>query len=420
MIEERGAEPRQLVEHFFRHESARLVASLARAFGTRYLDLIEDVVQTALLRALSSWSLKGIPPDPTAWLFRVARNLAIDALRRDLRWGSLTQQADPVAVETQFLNDFPADLDDDLLRMIFVCCDDAIPAESQVALALKTLCGFDVCEIAHALLTTEANVARRISRAKEKLRSAAHDLASVTPELIHERLPAVHAVIYLLFNEGYSSTQTDRLIREDLCQEAIHLALLLAEHPFTRSPDASAFLALLLFHASRFEARLDGAGSLLLLEDQDRSQWDARLIAEGFRWFAQSASGNRASRYHAEAWIAAEHCRARSFRETEWDRIVQAYDLLVTLAPSPIHELNRAIAIAERDGAEAGWTAFEAIDRARIPEQYHLWAATAGELARRRGAVADARRFFKQALQAVPTNVERRLLTERLASLGDG
>jgi RNA polymerase sigma-70 factor (ECF subfamily) len=408
-----------LVEHYFRHESSRLVATLVRAFGTRHLGLVEDVVQSALLRALSSWSLKGVPVDPRAWLARVARNLVIDALRRDLRWNSLEHSLPAADAQVIPLAEADDEVHDALLRMIFVCCDDAVPPESQVALALKTLCGFDVREIARALLTTEANIAKRLTRAREKLRTAGLDPSALTPALIQSRVATVLAVIYLLFNEGYSSSQPDHLIRTDLCEEAVRLALILAEHPLTQGPETAAFIALLLLHASRLDARQDAAGSLLLLEDQDRSLWDPVLMGEGFRWLTRAACGDRFTRYHAEAWITGEHCRARSFRDTNWDRIVQAYDLLVRIAPSPIHELNRAIAVAERDGADAGWAALQAIDADRIPRSYHLWAATAGELSRRRGRKAEARQYFEQALQTAPTKAEQDLLTRRLKDAND-
>jgi RNA polymerase sigma-70 factor (ECF subfamily) len=238
--------------------------------------------------------------------------------------------------------------------------------------------------------------------------------------MIHQRLDAVLAVVYLLFNEGYGATCADRLVREELCEEAVRLALLLAEHPLTAGPGTAAFVSLLLFHASRLAGRVDDQGMLLLLEDQDRGAWDHRLIAEGFRWFAKAAAGDRPTRYHAEAWIAAEHCRARRFADTHWGRIVQAYDLLIALAPSPIHELNRAIAVAERDGAEAGWSALQAIGGERLAGQYHLWSATAGELARRRGAWGEARAFLEQAARLARTDPERRFLQRRLGELGRG
>ena len=227
-----------------------------------------------------------------------------------------------------------------------------------------------------------------------------------------------YAVVYLLFNEGYSSVQPEQLIRQELCEEAARLALLLAEHPLTAGSESAAFAALLLFHLSRIQARVDVHGALLLLEDQNRSQWDAGVLAAAFGWFAKSAAGDRMTRYHTEAWIAAEHCRARSFRETNWDRIVQGYDWLMRLAPSPIHALNRAIALAERDGPEAGWAAFSAIDAKAIADAYHLWAATAGELARRRGEVGEARKYLEQALTLAPTRAEQSLLRAKLERLG--
>lgn len=406
--------PHRLVEHYFRHESARLVASLTRQWGIRHLGLVEDVVQSALLRALTSWSLRGVPAEPGAWLYRVASRLIIDALRRDLRWAPLHGREVAVSAEARDADE----VGDDQLRMIFVCCDEAVPAESQVAVALKTLCGFDIAEISRALLTSEANVARRISRAKEKLRAAGIDPAALTPAMIRGRLETVLAVLYLLFNEGYSSTCDDRLVRQELCEEAVRLAAVLADHPLTRGPMTAAFLALLLFHASRLAARVDDGGMLLLLAEQDRGAWDRRLIAEAFRWFGLAARGDQVTRYHAEAWVAAEHCRAGSFAQTHWGRIVQAYDLLVRLAPSPIHELNRAIAVAERDGPEAGWQALQAIDAARLPQHYHLWSATAGELARRRGDLGAARAHLAEARRLARTEVERQFLRRRLEEVG--
>lgn len=409
----------RIAEHYFRHESARLVASLTRAFGTRHLGLVEDVVQSALLRALSSWSRQGVPANPEAWLRQVARNLMVDALRRDLRWNSLDTANGAIAPTT--VPHLPTDRDeiaDDLLRMIFVCCDDVVPEESQVALALKTLCGFGVKEIARALLTNEANITRRITRAKDKLRDAGLNPNDLTSAKIQERLPRVLTVVYLLFNEGYSSSQAEHLIRDELCEEATRLALLLAEHPLTSGSESAAFLSLLLFHAARLESRMDERG-MLLLEDQDRSRWDPVLIGAGFRWFARAAEGNRVSRYHAEAWIAAEHCRARTFAETNWDRIVRAYDLLIRLAPSPIHELNRAIAIAERDGPDAGWQALNAIDASKVPKDFHLWSATAGELCRRRGAFAEAVEYWTHALQHAPTDAEKDLIRKRITAVTD-
>ena len=416
------ARARELVEHFFRHESARLVASLTRRLGVRRWELAEDVAQSALQRALSSWSLRGVPPNPAAWLHRVAYNLALDALRRDLRWSSLDLgSAEVVWPVTNAAVAAPeeGELQDDLLRMLFVCCDPAVPEESQVALCLKTLCGFSTQEIARALLTTEGNVAKRITRAKERLRGEGLDPSALSPDDSRRRLPTVQSVLYLMFNEGYSSSLPERVIREELCEEATRLAMILAEHPLTAGPSTAAFLSLLLFHAARLEERVDASGNLSLLEQQDRGRWDPRLLAEAYRWFGRATQGSIMTRYHAEAWIAAEHCRAPDCERTDWSRIVHAYDLLLRLAPSPIHELNRAIAVGRRDGPAAGLDALSQIPADRIPQHYHLWHATRAEFARLAGDLATARDCLERARDLAPTNAEQALLDRRLSSLRD-
>lgn len=409
----------QLVEHFFRHEYARLVASLTHRLGVKHFALVEDVVQFAMQRALASWSRQGVPPRPAAWLFRVAHHRAIDLLRRDGRWSSLSSAAEQLADRGPSLAE-PVDdeIDDAQLRMIFVCCDPAIPAESQIALALKTLCGFSTSEIARALLTTEANIAKRITRAKEKLRGVGLDPAAMTADHIVDRLPIAQSVIYLLFNEGYSSSLPDRVIREELCEEAVRLAHVLARHRLTAGSTTAAFLALLLFHAARLDERLDPSGALNLIDRQDRSKWDLHLLDEAFHWFREATQGETLTRYHVEAWLAAEHCRAPSVGSTDWGRVVDAYNLLVRLAPSPIHELNRAIAIGQRDGPAAGLAVLRAIPSDRVPAGYYLWHATTAELARQSGNPELARKELVLALELAPTHAEKSLLAQRLASLG--
>ncbi len=412
------SESRRLVDHYFRHEYARLVASLTRKFGIRHWDVVEDVVQSSLQRALNSWSLRGIPKNPTSWLYRVASNLMLDALRRDTRWNELDSSFD-VPAEACSL-DFALDesnLQDDILRMIFVCCDPSVPAESQISLALKTLCGFGNLEIARALLTTEASVAKRVTRAKKSLRTSSIDISNPSPEFIRERLPDVQTVIYLLFNEGYSSSIADKLIREELCEEAVRLALVLAEHPQTCGPRSAALLALLLFHAARLEARIDVSGAMLLLKEQDRSCWDQRLLGAAFQWFRVATTGGEMTRYHAEAWVAAEHCRASSLDDTNWDRIISAYNLLGRLAPSPVHELSRAIAIGYRDGPEAGMKAFSAIESDTPAKDYYLWHATHAELARQTGDTETARAALDRAWGLAPTHAEKELISRKLDAL---
>ncbi len=398
-----------LVEHFFRHEYGRLVAQLARAIGVARLELVEDVVQTALVRALQSWSLRGVPDDPAGWLYRVARNAATDALRRERKQSDLGDRDLPEPLEPTS-DDAIAD---DQLRLLFVCCHPALPLESQVALALKTLCGFSTGEIAAGLLTNEENVQKRLFRAKERLREVNFDPSVVPPERLPERLEAVRTVVYLLFNEGYHSTHGNELVRRDVCDEAIRLGRLLAADPATGSPSTFALLALMLLNAARFEARIAGGGQHLL-QDQDRAKWDPALLAEGFHWFARSGVGDELSRYHLEAGIVSKHAAATSFAATDWTAIVGLYDLLLRIAPSPLHALNRAVAVAERDGPAVGLAELHAIPPASIPEGYYLWPAVVGELHRRAGDFPAARDQLARAYRLATSPSERELILQRL------
>lgn len=407
-------EPVQLVEHFCRHESARLVATLTGRFGVRYLDLVEDVVQGALIRALRSWPLHGIPSQPAAWLYRVAYNMALDQLRRDLRWNPLNADSSTsqLSYSDESISYCEQEVSDSQLRMIFACCNEEIPRESQVALALKTLSGFGNSEIARALLMSEANIAKRLGRAKQKLRTLKFDPYSLDERDIQSRLPMVHTVAYLVFNEGYCSTHDDRLVREELCEEAVRLAMILAEHPLTRGPTSSALIALMLFHASRLETRLDETGRLLRMADQDRSRWDYRLIQKASSWMSKACEGE-ISRYHVEAWIASEHCTARTYADTNWQRITDAYELLRQFDDSPVVELNRAIAIAESIGLPQAWSILKAIDHS-FQESSHLWSATAAEFAIREHDREAAMMHLQNAIKLVTAKSEKEFLSDRL------
>jgi len=311
----------KLVEHFFRHEYGRLVAMLSRRVGMQHIEAVEDAVQSALMKALEAWTIAGLPDNPSAWLFRVAHN--------DLM-GELRQRTGRRRILEQYANDaigtpengpeclMAGEVRDDLLRMLFVCCDEAIPLESQLALALKTLCGFGIREIALRLFTSEANVYKRLGRARSRLRKYPPRLEELTGEQFSSRLPAVNKILYVLFTEGYLSSHTEMAIRRELCDEAIRLAVILAEHPVGQVPETFALLALMHLHVARMTARQDGSGGLLLLEEQDRALWDRQRIQVGLVWLAKSAQGVGFSRYHAEAGIAAEHCLAPSFQETRW------------------------------------------------------------------------------------------------------
>lgn len=408
-----------LVEHFFRREYGRLVALLTRKVGVRHIDVVEDAVQGALLAALTAWTARGLPDDPGAWLYRVAHNELLGNLRRTAgRLRILERTADAVAEA----GDHPApayfagEVADDLLRMLFVCCDDAIPRESRLVLALKTLCGFSVSEIALRLFTSEANVYKRLARARHRLREAPPDLQTPPAETLRSRLPGVHAVLYLLFNEGYLSAHAEQAIRRELCDEAIRLATLLAGHPVGAVPQTFALLALMHFHVARLGARRDETGGLLLLEEQDRSLWDPERMRLGAQWLERAAAGDVFSRFHAEAGIAAEHCFAPSFRQTRWKEIADLYAMLERIDPSPLHTMNRAVAVAEWQGPEAGLVLLQALAPPAWLTGSYLWDAVLGDLHRRAGNLEIARRHRERALGYAPTNAVRDLLRRRLAA----
>jgi RNA polymerase sigma-70 factor (ECF subfamily) len=409
-----------LVDHFFRHEYGRLVATLTRVFGARHLEVVEDGVQTALMTALTAWVAKGPPDDPAAWLYRVAHNQVLDGLRRSSGRSRILERA---AEEPSVANDeapprFAGEVRDDLLRMLFVCCDDALPAESRLVLALKTLCGFSTAEIALRLFTSEANVHKRLARGRDRLREIAPDTETPPLAALQSRLPSVHAVLYLLFNEGYHSAQPDQVIRRELCDEAIRLATLLAEHPVGGTPETFALLALMNLHAARLASRVDALGGILLLEEQDRSLWDQEMMQRGADWLERSARGDVFSRYHAEAAIAAEHCFAPSFAETRWNEIADLYAMLERIAPSPLHTMNRAVAVAEWEGPGAGLAILNELAPPAWLLGFYLWDSVLGELHRRAGDLALARKHLERALSSAPTEAERALLTRRLAALG--
>jgi RNA polymerase sigma factor (sigma-70 family) len=408
-----------VVEQFFRREYGRIVAILTRKVGVRYVDLVEDAVQTALMTALTSWVAKGQPDDPGAWLYRVAHNHLIGVLRNhagrlrilEAAAGDLTVAADDPSPR------FDDEVRDDLLRMLFVCCDEAIPRDSRLVLALKTLCGFSTAEIALRLFLSEANVLKRLGRARERLSEAPPDFDSLPLQAMQSRLASVHVVLYLLFNEGYLSAQSERTVRREMCDEAIRLTTLLTEHPVGATPETFALLALMHFHGARLTARVDGMGGLLLLEEQDRSLWDQDQIGLGAQYLQKAASGETFTRFHAEAGIAAEHAFAPCFAETRWQEIADLYAMLDRIAPSPLIAMNRAVAIAECQGPEAGLAVLKGVVSPPRLLGYYLWDAVLGELHRRAGHTEEAGCCMERALASAPTDAERELLRRRLGSL---
>jgi predicted RNA polymerase sigma factor len=406
-------------EHLFRRESGRMVAALTRIFGVHNLALAEDVVQDAFCRALEMWNVRGVPDNPSAWLMAAAKNRALDVVRRERTARTFAPEVGRL-LETEWTiapivdEAFAAHaIRDEQLRMMFSCCHPRLREDAQVALVLNILCGFGAGEIAGAFLTGRAAIEKRISRGK-KILAGSERLFDLADAEFTSRLSAVRRALYLLFNEGYHGASAESAVRVELCGEAIRLTLLLLDHPPAAAPETCALAALMCLHAARLPARLDSSGELSALLDQDRSRWDAGLVAEGLALLERSASGRELTAYHVEAAIAAAHAGASSVDETDWGSIVSLYDRLMTIAPSPVVALNRAIAIAQRDGAERGLDALHAIaDRDRLA-RYPFYPAALGELELRRGNPDAARAHFSAALALARNPTERRFLEKRL------
>ena len=413
-----------LIEHLFRRQSAQMVATLTRAIGARHLSLAEEAVQDALVKALQQWPYRGLPDNPSAWLFRVARNCVLDRLRHQR---IVADRADAIAAATEgrgavappdalLAGELPP-LADDELGMMFMTCHPSLPRESRVALTLKIVGGFSVGEIARALVADERAVAQRLGRAKRQLRDGDVELGSPDAMEIAGRLDSVLEAIYLMFNEGYAATSGDALIREDITAESIRLASLITRHPATARPEAWALCALVLLHAARFPARVGSDGQLFLLRDQDRALWDRVLMSEGLRALDCAASGDTVSRYHLEAEIAACHAVAESWDVTDWPRILDAYDHLLALTRSPIVVLNRAIAVARVEGPIAALAEVDAVAAGGALASYHLLPAVQAELWRDAGDRERAAGYYRKALTLADCAPERKFLAARLAEL---
>ena len=413
-----------LVDHLFRREAGRLVAILTRHFGVEHLQLAEDVVQDALLKAMQTWPFTGVPGNPSAWLLQTAKNRALDQSRRGALWRGKQDRLTPLVEDclqtalTAPAPHFEDEIRDSQLRMMFVCCHPGLPVEAQVALTLKTLCGFGEREIAAAFLGTAPAVTKRLMRARQFLRE--HAVAIELPpaaELVH-RTGAVLQTLYLLFNEGYKASQGDSLLRTELCAEAVRLGELLVLHPAGDRPETHALLALMHLNSARLPARVDDGGILLLLADQDRGKWDQAGIRRGLAHLAASGTGPALTRYHLEAGIAACHCLAPSFAQTEWSRIVALYDRLWEMDRSPVVALNRAVAVAQTAGSAAGLQALDRIEDRAALEHYHHFHAVTGQLRLDAGEPDAARSAFQRALALAALPAERALLEKRLAECG--
>jgi RNA polymerase sigma-70 factor (ECF subfamily) len=408
----------QVVEHLFRHEAGKMVATLTRIFGIEHFTLAEDVVQEALARALQTWPFYGVPKNPAAWIMRASRNLALDVVRRQKVFRDKEPEIIRLMVHENSAPDvaiFPEqEIADDRLRMMFVCCHPLIPAEAQVALALKTLCGFSVTEISRAFLTTDTAIAKRLTRAKHKIRQARIAFEIPAGEELARRLDGVLQSLYLLFNEGYKASSGDKLVREDICAEAIRLTSLLAEHPAGNQPGTHALLALMLLNAARIPARVDDEGNLLRLQEQDRTCWDQPTMARGMFHFAQSVGGDDITAYHLQAGIAACHCAAKDHKSTDWRQILSLYDRLMEFDNSPVVALNRAVAIAQVHGPQAGIDAVDAIQNLPSLKTYYLLHAVLGEFESRLNHAQAAADHFRKSLELAEIKSEQAFLTKRL------
>jgi RNA polymerase sigma factor (sigma-70 family) len=408
------------LDSLFRHESGRMISVLTRLFGFHNLALAEDVVQDAFCQALDVWKFRGLPENPSAWLMACAKRKAIDVLRRERtarEFGpELGRLADSEwtlvpAVEERFA---PHAIQDDLLRMMFSCCDPRLKEEAQVALILHILCGFSVGEVAGALVARHAAIEKRLGRAKKVLAGSRGLFEVANARDVAVRRPIVQRALYLLFNEGYHGASTESVVRAELCREAIRLTSLLQEHPAGDTPSTRALRALMCLHAARLPARLDAGGELLPLSEQDRSRWDRALLAEGQRWLERSATGSELTDYHVEAAIAWAHGSAPSAADTDWARIVALYDQLMRLRPSPVVALNRAIAIAQLEGPERGLAEINAIAGAEKLATYPFHPAALGELELRCGRARAAREHFLKARALARSPSERRFFEQRI------
>lgn len=405
-----------VADDLFRREGARLVATLAAKLGTHRLQLAEDAVQEALVRALQTWPYRGIPENPAAWLAHAAKNLALDALRREQTWQR--KEAQITAEQERWLmrEESPDEphLADDTLRMLFVCFHPQLSIEAQLALALRTVCGMSPAEIAAAFLTSEAAIAKRLVRARQLIRDLRLPFAVPDAAELPQRLDGVLAALYLLFNEGYKASSGDRVIREELCHEAIRLARLLTTHLATALPATKALLALMCLNAARLKARLSINGEIVRLHHQDRSQWDARLIEEGVLALGAASVGEVISPYHLEAGIAACHCLAADEASTDWPRILHLYDQLLICKPTPIVAMNRSVALARVQGPKAGLKAVEGIPNRHSLEAQHLYHAIRASFLEELGHSAEARAAYQRAAALAPCDAERDFLQSRV------
>lgn len=413
----------QLVEHLFRHESGKLVSVLTRLFGSSNMELAEDVVQDSLIEAIKQWTYSGIPANPKAWIFTVAKNKALNIVNREkhkIKYASdVTHFLQSAWTAEPSLNHLFSDEEilDDQLRMMFTCCHPSISANSQVALTLKTLCGFSIPEIARAFLTTDETINKRLVRARQKIRE--EKIPFVVPEGkdLQNKLETVLETIYLMFNEGYNASHGEKLIKTELCEEAIRLAEIISSHSlFANKSDVHAILALMYLNASRFDSRQGEDGSIITMEDQNRSKWNPALMQKGFSYLELSISTRpkELTVYHILATISAYHCSAPDFGSTNWKSILNLYDNWVSIDSSPLVLLNRTIALSKVEGVEKALIELDEISKIPSVQTYHLLYSTQAEMNMQLQNYTRAIECLQKALQLSTLSAEKELLTKKM------
>ncbi|MEO8149494.1 MAG: sigma-70 family RNA polymerase sigma factor [Bacteroidia bacterium] len=411
----------KLVDHLFRHESGKMVAVLTRIFGTQNLDLAEDVVQDSLIEAMSQWQYKGIPDNPSAWLFRVAKNKALNILNREKYKREYSSDVahylqSEWTVEPALSHLFSEqEIQDDQLRMIFTCCHPSISPDSQIALALKTLCGFSIPEIAKAFLTNDETINKRLVRARQKIRDYKIPFEVPQGRELEKRLQTVLETIYLLFNEGYSASKGNDIIRYELCEEAIRLTHIITDDKnFQQKGNVFALLSLMYLNASRFKARHDNQGNLFTMAQQDRSLWNSKLKGNGLYYLEEATKQKDISGYYILATISAHFCVAESFETTNWKNILSLYNNLIELDNSPVVLLNRAVAVSKVNGAKAAIAELEKIKNSPPLKNYYLFYSTEAEFYIELKQFSKASSKLKTAIDLAPLQAEKDLLTKRL------
>jgi RNA polymerase sigma factor (sigma-70 family) len=419
MTDSENSEAFKTVDHLFRHESGKMVSVLTRLFGFSNIEQAEDIVQDTLLKALEIWKWGKVPDNPQAWLYKVAKNKAIDIIRKEkLKYKIENEIA--ILLKSEYslapkVNELftAGEIKDSQLRMMFACCHPSISQEAQITLVLKTLCGLSVREISNAFLTSEETISKRLYRTKEKIREEKISVDYPGAAAMTKRTEAVLKALYLLFNEGYNSSHPDKLIREDLCEEALRLAILLSGNEKTNQPPTFALLALMCYQVSRFSARLDDRGMIVLLKDQDRSQWNKFLVQKGNEYMALAATGDHYHDFHIEAGIASIHANAATYGDTNWNVILELYDSLLSRTNNPVVALNRVLVLAELEGPAQ---AIEELKQMKALEGNCYYHASLGDLYLRSGDKSAAIGYFTRARSLTSSNAEAQLIERKISA----